>query len=88
MEEEAGLRERVRERLQEEKLPLREPDRIWGGPGVNAPCAVCERPVVHGEMEFEVQFARDGAVDRHFDVYHVHVRCFAVWELVRKERAR
>jgi hypothetical protein len=33
-------------------------------------------------MEFEVQFARDGSAP-YFDVFHVHTRCYAVWELLR-----
>ena len=39
-------------------------------------------PVTKNEMEFEIQFARDGD-DPGLDKYHVHIRCFAVWELER-----
>jgi hypothetical protein len=87
--EEVDLRRRAREAIQIGKLPIRHPDRTWGGPGVGAPCAVCELPVKKEEMEFEVQFARDGdhgdrqSGDRHFDIFHIHVRCFAAWELER-----
>jgi hypothetical protein len=34
------------------------------------------------EVEFEVEFAQDGAVAG-LDRYHLHVRCFAAWELER-----
>jgi hypothetical protein len=33
-------------------------------------------------LEFEIQFAHDGAVPGLAKV-HLHVRCFAVWELER-----
>ena len=35
------------------------------------------------EMEFEIQFEHDGAMPG-LDKFHVHIRCFAVWELERK----
>jgi len=64
------------------KLPARRPDRTWGGPGVGAACAVCELPVKSDQLEFEIQFARDGS-DPGLDKYHVHIRCFAAWEFER-----
>jgi hypothetical protein len=84
--DEAELRQKVVDRLRDGKLPGQPPDRLWGGPGVNAPCSVCDRPVRTDEMEFEVQFARDGGAP-HFDVFHVHTRCYAVWELIRGDQS-
>jgi hypothetical protein len=60
MPDEAVVREKARNAVQEGKLPARAPDRVWGGPGVDAPCSVCEVPIPKSEMEFEVQFAVDG----------------------------
>ena len=57
MPNEAELRKVAREVLRAGKLPRQEPDRTWGGPGVGALCAVCEKPVTRDEMEYEVQFA-------------------------------
>jgi hypothetical protein len=37
-------------------------------------------------MEFEIQFARDGGTP-YLDVFHVHTRCYAVWEFVRRPDA-
>ena len=54
------LRERAREAIKGGKLPRQAPDRTWGGPGVGAACAVCERPVKKDELEFEIQLAHDG----------------------------
>jgi hypothetical protein len=43
---------------------------------------VCELPVTKDELEFEIQFARDGD-NPGLDKFHVHIRCFAAWELER-----
>jgi hypothetical protein len=35
-------------------------------------------------MEFEIEFARDGAgTAAGLDKFHVHIRCFAAWEFER-----
>lgn len=54
-----------------------------GGPGVGAPCQVCDKPVLKSEMEFEIQFERDGGGG--LDKFHVHIRCFAAWEFERNK---
>jgi hypothetical protein len=83
MPDEPILREKARATVQSGKLPGRPPDRTWGGPGVGAACTICEMPVTKDEMEFEIQFARDGG-NPGLDKFHVHVRCFAAWEFERK----
>jgi FixJ family two-component response regulator len=89
---EAALRQRARVAIESGGIPNRAPDRTWGGPGVGASCSICELPVLKQEMEFEIQFARKehdrGSGDPHFAVHHVHVRCFAVWELERTRPIR
>jgi hypothetical protein len=78
----AALRQLVRDVLRHGKLPRREPDRTWGGFGVDAPCAVCEKPITRDDVEYEIQFAHDGASPG-LDGYHLHLRCFAAWKLER-----
>jgi hypothetical protein len=78
-----SLREKARLAIDSGKLPNRTPDRTWGGPGVGAECSVCGRPVGRDEMEFEIEFAHDGTMPG-LDKFHVHLRCFAVWEMERK----
>jgi hypothetical protein len=80
MADEQILRAKAREVLQSGKLPARPPDRT--GPGVGAPCTVCGLPVKRDELEFEIQFARDGD-NPGLDKFHIHVRCFAAWEFER-----
>ena len=84
MPDEARLREQAREAIKNGKLPARKADRTWGGPGEGLQCSVCQRPVTKSEMEFEIQFAYDGDSPG-IDKYHVHVRCFAAWELERNK---
>ena len=82
MPDEPRLREQAKAVIQSGKLPSRSPDRTWGGPGVGAPCSVCERPVTKEEMEFEIQFARDSD-NPELDKFHVHIRWYAAWEFER-----
>jgi hypothetical protein len=37
---------------------------------------------VPDEMEFQIEFARDGD-NPGLDIFHVHIRCFAAWEFER-----
>ncbi len=82
MPEETILRQQARTAIQSGKMPAQRPDRTWGGPGVGAACAICERPVGRDELEFEVQFAHDGDSPG-LDKFHLHLRCFAAWEFER-----
>ena len=79
MNEEQELRERVREVIRAGKLPNRRPDRMWGGPSIGADCAICGLPVMPAALEFEIEFARDGAGPG-VSKYNVHIRCFTAWE--------
>lgn len=81
---EALIREKARAAIRGRKLPARRPDRTWGGLGIGLPCAVCELPIKRHEREGQIQFEHEGRVPG-LDTYHVHLRCFAVWELARHE---
>ncbi len=87
MPNEIILRAKAREAIRTGKLPSRRADRTWGGPGVGAPCTVCGEAVTKDQLEFEVQFARDGD-NPGPDKFHVHVRCFAAWEFERERDGR
>jgi hypothetical protein len=88
MPDEGVLREKARMAVQTGKLPARRPDRVWGGPGVDAACEVCGLPVKRDEMAFEIQFARDGDGGGDLDKFHVHIRCFAAWEFERRRASQ
>jgi hypothetical protein len=82
MADELRLREQAREVVRTGKLPGRPQDRTWGGPGVGASCAVCDKPVSRYETELEIQFAHNGD-NPGLDKFRLHVRCFAAWEFER-----
>jgi len=83
MPEEAALREKAREIVEQRKLPNRPPDRMWGGKGLgDSRCVVCNLTVSRDEVELEIEFDQVGSTPRVVN-HHVHVRCFSAWELVR-----
>ena len=82
LNDESVLREKAREVIQAGKLPNRRPDRTWGGLGAGAECIICRAPLKPDEVEFEIEFVRNGN-NPGLDQYRVHLRCFAAWELER-----
>jgi hypothetical protein len=83
MIDEGALREKAREAIAANKLPNSDPVRIWGGTGFGACCAICGNPVSSDGMGFELEFAEGGDGASRGE-YHIHVRCFGVWDLERK----
>ena len=84
MPDEPILREKARQAIRTAKLPTRLPGRTWGGPGIGKPCTICGEPINGDQLEFEIQFAHDGATPR-LDSFHVHVRCFVAWKFERRQ---
>ena len=76
------VRESARAAIQTGKLPNRSPDRMWGGRGSDADCAICGAPVKRDALELEIEFSQNGDTPRAV-THHVHVRCFAAWEFER-----
>jgi hypothetical protein len=79
---EFSTRDMARAAIHAGKLPNRNPDRIWGGRGEGADCTICAVPVMHDEMELEIEFNQDGDTPGSI-THHLHVRCFAAWEFER-----
>jgi hypothetical protein len=82
------LRAQVRELIRRGKLPDRLPDRTWGGPGTDAPCAVCGIRVGSDEMGFEIDFTSDGIVDGNSQQFHAPCLRALEIELDKLEIAR
>ena len=80
MSDDITLRQKAREAIVAGKLPHRRAERMLGGPGVGSRCAVCDEPVEHNELEYELEFTRGN--DPSQASYHVHLRCFAAWAYV------
>ena len=70
MNDECTLREKARQAISGGRLPTRKPDRTLGGLGSGSTCGVC------GELN------RHGSTPG-LDTYHLHPRCFTIWDLVR-----
>jgi len=83
MSDESTLRERARQAIEAGKLPSCRPKSMWGGPGIGACCGICDKPVMHDETEFEIEFAQNDRSRRIVDYYHLHLKCFAAWEFER-----
>jgi hypothetical protein len=77
-----ALREKIRERLQAGALPLTKPARTWGGRGLDRTCGACELPITREQMEYEVEF--EAPAHAALKVQHMHLTCFAAWELERE----
>jgi hypothetical protein len=75
-EGEDPLNELAREAIRAGRVPMREPDRMWGGDGGGAPCSVCAAPVEGTASGFELEFKqKSGDAQCH----HLHVPCYAAW---------
>ena len=79
MPDELKLRHQARDVIRSGRLPLRQPDRLSGGPGRGAVCAVCGELTTRNSLELKIQFRGHGVLDR----FHLHPRCFAAWEFER-----
>ena len=83
MGDESALRDLAREAIRAGKLPDHRLERVWGGPGSGAPCAVCGKTIGTDEVKIELPFTLDessGAAN-----CHLHARCFAAWGLERRD---
>lgn len=83
MNDTTALRERVREAIRRGELPLRPPDRTWGGAGTGAPCAVCRNRVAQSEIELEAELEGDPGAE----TLRVHQPCFQAWQAEWRELA-
>jgi hypothetical protein len=83
MLDEGTLRTKAREAIAMGRLPSRHPSRMSAGNGFGTPCAVCGGTLNPDEVGYELEFPRDGDGDDGKAEYHVHLRCFAAWELER-----
>jgi hypothetical protein len=76
---ENALTQRAREAIKGGKLPHRAADRMWGGPGSGAPCALCGEPVGREVTGFELEFELQGQPPAKAN-YPLHFQCHGAWE--------
>jgi hypothetical protein len=80
--DEMELRRRAAEALIAARIPRDRPLGLWGGHGSGQACPVCGHPIEATEMELELEFAEDSA--HAVREFHLHLSCFAAWEIERK----
>jgi hypothetical protein len=73
MSEESFLRRKARDLIEAGIQPSR--DRVSGGPGSGAQCAVCGEPVRLGELQVDIEFAGNGQGKQ---THAVHMDCFSI----------
>jgi hypothetical protein len=83
MSDETRLRAKARESVESGRMPNRSPDRLWGGKGTGADCAICCEPVGTDQIEFEIEFDRKGPGSGK-DKYRAHLACLSAWEFERR----
>jgi hypothetical protein len=82
--DEQELRRRARAALKEGLIPRDRPTGLWGGNGSGELCPVCGHAVERVEMELEVEFGIAEVGVRGVREFHLHLPCFAAWEVERK----
>ena len=78
--DEPQLRERARQKMRRGLLPAAGETRVWAGPGLGLPCAVCDQPIGRDDLEYELEFASELGTP---PPYRFHRRCHAAWQLER-----
>lgn len=78
------LRRRARVALNTGLMPRDQPRGLWGGHGAGVACPVCGEVVDAAEMELEVEFEFAEVNPSGVREFHLHLPCFAAWEIERK----
>jgi hypothetical protein len=76
---ERALRTKIRQRIEDGRLPMLKPTRTWGGPGAGLGCEAYDLPISKDQLEYEVRFEPNPV-----GLVHMHLGCFAAWELERE----
>ena len=76
------IRALARQALEDGRLPRREPDGTWGGKAADVPCAICGERIRPDHWSTSCNSGMT-ASKRGVDVFHLHLRCFAAWEMER-----
>lgn len=74
--DDAVVRERVREMLVTNRLPVADPVKLWAGPSMGKPCTICGE-TIRATTEYELDFAPSVTL-------LLHPRCYAIWNEERR----
>jgi hypothetical protein len=70
-----ALRLRVRERIEDGRLPVMVPTRIDAGYGSGHVCVACDQAITSTQVEYELADYRDGRP------LYFHLGCHVVWQI-------
>lgn len=70
-----ALRSRVRERIEDGRLPVMVPSRIDAGYGSGHACVACDQAITSTQVEYELADYRDGRP------LYFHLGCHVVWQI-------
>jgi hypothetical protein len=68
-----GRSERIADKLKRDRLPKREPAKLWAGFGNGRPCDGCDDPILAADVEHELDFP-------HGTTLGFHATCSLVWQ--------
>ena len=87
MSNEQPIRPLARKVLHERLMPPHDPEYTWAGAGAGLPCTICGDPITRDQVEYELHFRRHAAAIPRLTGFHLHLRCFAAWEMERTKAA-
>lgn len=70
-----ALRLRIRQRIEDARLPVMVPERILAGYGSGHLCIACDQPIQSTEVEYDCQDYRTGRQ------LCFHLGCHVVWQM-------
>lgn len=75
-----ALRALIREKLQDDRLPVETMSRFWGGPADGEVCDACDQPITKKQLVLEglASTLSDRSTPIQF-----HVACFQIWDAER-----
>jgi hypothetical protein len=86
MPDESTLRDAARRAIGAGRLPYEQWAHLWGQPGDESACAVCDAPLGRDQLTVGVQFAQDPAAAA--GAFRVHLACFVAWDRERQRFER
>jgi hypothetical protein len=72
-----ALRLRVRERIEDGRLPVMLPKAISAGYGAGNLCLACDQPITLTQIEYEVDHDVNGSPIR----LRLHLGCHVIWQI-------
>jgi hypothetical protein len=78
---EQELRLIARERIAKGQLPTAPPSHMWVGHGTGEICALCDKPILADEVEFEAEYGLEASDVGAEPAIRFHLVCESVWKL-------